>query len=122
MRIRFPQNALALSIGGLALVIATTGTAVAATGSATNITDPVNAAYKAHVDSTGRLSTVGAVSGTVATRPVPPSTVFNSAYYLGVGVNVMAGPTTATLAVTRLQVMNPGNNSGYANTNFVVQL
>lgn len=122
MTVRNRQNALALAIGALALAIATTGTAAAVTGTAMNITDPVNAAYKAKVDSAGRLSTLSAVSNTVTVREVPAATVFNSALYIGLGASVLVGPTTATLAVDRMQVMNPGQNYNYANTNFTVRL
>src|SRR4051812_16532337 len=42
-------------IGGLLLVVATTGTAVASTGTVVNIADGSNAARVAHVDAAGKL-------------------------------------------------------------------
>jgi hypothetical protein len=73
MKVRMPHNAAALLLGGLAVVIASTGTAVAATGQIVNIADPTTAANKAKVDSSGRLN----VTGPVTANPAAPSTFFH---------------------------------------------
>ena len=77
MRIRPPSPALVISC--LALLLALGGTsfaAVNATGNAVNIVDPVTAANKAKVDTSGKLQV--AVNGTAGARPVAPATPWSA--------------------------------------------
>src|SRR4051794_8894691 len=63
-------------------------------------------------DASGPLTVDGKVS------PVPPGQVLNSGVYIGPGKSIMFGPTTATLAINRLALMNTSANWGYSNTSF----
>src|SRR4051812_2176426 len=65
-------------------------------------------------DAPGPLTVDGKVS------PAPPGQVLNTGVYIGPGKSVMFGPTTATLAINRLALMNTSANWGYSNTSFYV--
>src|SRR4051812_2675334 len=67
-------------------------------------------------DAAGALTVDGKVSH------APPTQVVNSATYIGIGKSVMFGPTTATLALDRLALMNTSANWSYNNTSFYLML
>lgn len=81
MRVKTPSAGSVL--GGVAVVIAMTGTAFAATGQLVNIADGSNAARLAKVSSTGSVQ-VGdgsgpvTVDGTTTSRETPPSGLYHS--------------------------------------------
>jgi hypothetical protein len=95
---RLREQWLPISIGFLALVVASTGTAVAATGTVVNIADGANAARVAHVDSSGRLMTNIGSNGIVFARPAPATTPFFE--------GVAAQPSPNANAVTPTAVSN----------------
>ena len=96
MASRLREQWLPISIGFLALVVASTGTAVAATGTVVNIADGTNGANVAHVDSSGRLLTNIGGTGTVFARPAPASTPFFA------GVAATPSPNARAITPTAL--------------------
>lgn len=113
MEIRVKGNAIAIALAALAVVIAATGTAVAVTATSVQIVDGTTPSQIAKVDANGKLS--------VTTAAAPTSTI-NSAFFVTLGLSVLTSPTTATLAVSRLAMMNNANNASYPNTNFLMAL
>jgi hypothetical protein len=101
MRIKGHSNAVAISLGIVALVIATTGTAVAVTATTTNIADPKTPTQIARVDSTGRLATLAAKTTINAAV-----NIFVSSSFAPVAVT---SPTTANLGITSLNYDNAYN-------------
>jgi len=86
-----------LALGG------TSFAAVSATGNAVNIVDPVTAANKAKVDSSGKLQV--AVNGTAGARPVAPATPWfiDSAVHTTERV-LLAGPSGSPINMTSLSL------------------
>lgn len=106
-RLRFHRPSLGTVLGGLALFVAGTGTATAA-GSLITIQDGSTAAT-AKVDNSGRLS----VLAPPAVRPSSDwrTQQFVSNYYSsGSTGTVLAGPTTASLALAGLTLSNSPAN------------
>jgi hypothetical protein len=96
MRIRGHGNAVAIALAGLAVVLAATGTAYAVTATTVHIADPKTRSDIARVDTSGRLTTVGASSSLdIAAFAVASSGA----------VDVFSSPTKATLAVTKFSVI-----------------
>ncbi|MEP6817177.1 MAG: hypothetical protein ABI873_16680 [Marmoricola sp.] len=93
-------------MGGLAVVIASTGTAVAVTATTVDIADPTVPTRIAHVDALGRVNTTDATS------------TINSAFCLSVGYNVLTSKTTASLAISRVSYFNSGLYRSFANADF----
>ena len=102
MRFRPPSPALVISC--LALLLALGGTsfaAVSATGNAVNIVDPVTAANKAKVDTSGKLQV--AVNGTAGARPVAPATPWSAfRAYSPSDTIALVGPKASPINVTSL--------------------
>src|SRR3954449_2470234 len=86
------------------------------------IEDPVSG-VKASVNSSKALL-VGDASGALTVdgkvAPAPPAQVLNGGSYVGTGKSLMFGPTTATIALDRLALMNTSSNWNYSNTSFYV--
>jgi hypothetical protein len=98
MQLRGRGNVVSITLAGLAVVIATTGTAVAVTATAVNIVGP-NSSRAAQVDQGGRLRTDG------------PNATFNvTAGLVNVSAKILTNPTSATLAVSRVNFHNPADN------------
>lgn len=95
------SNVIALTLAGLAVVMAATGTAVAVTATQVNIADPVTPSRIARVDSSGRLGTINALS------PYTYGGIFSN---LNGENNFITAPTTASLALTSLTLTNPKVN------------
>jgi hypothetical protein len=106
------QNWIAIAIAGLALVVAGTGTAVAVT-STTTISDPTNAAQKAKVDSSGRLSTT--------TAPLT-STIAVATNFYNSGKTDLTSPTWSSLAITGVLLSETRLNGTTAGSDLSVSL
>ena len=104
MNLRGHGNAVAIALACLAVVIAATGTAVAVVATQVNIVDPTTPSNVAHVDSSGRLATVG-VTSTLSVWQGITFTSGDTLLYVAV-----SSPTIATLAVTALRVSNSGTS------------
>jgi hypothetical protein len=111
MKIHGRGNAVAIALAGLAVVIAATGTAYAVTTTVVNIADPTVPTRVAHVDTAGRLSTVGAASN------IDVATNFGFD-----ATSAVTSPTTATLAITSVAWSNPGLNSAFTGTTYNANL
>ena len=100
MRIRPPSPALVISCLALLLALGSTSVAaVNATGNAVNIVDPVTAANKAKVDTSGKLQV--AVNGTAGARPVAPAGRHSEPYSPSDTI-ALVGPKASPINVTSL--------------------
>jgi hypothetical protein len=123
MRIGKPSPALVVAI--IALFVAAGGTAYAATGSLINITDPVNAAQKARVDTAGRLN-VGdgsgalTIDGSTTSRESPTNLLFRSQAFPYGTCSVLATPPAGraliikSIAVDVVGLTSPPGGGTYA--------
>jgi hypothetical protein len=123
MRIGKPSPALVVAI--IALCVAAGGTAYAATGSLVNITDPVNAAQKAKVDTAGRLN-VGdgsgalTIDGSTTSRESPTNLLFRSQAFPSGTCSVLATPPPGraliikSIAVDVIGLTSPAGGGTYA--------
>ena len=105
MQIRGHGTAVAVVLSVLALAVAGGGTAVAVS-SVVNIADPSDPSKVARVDQSGRLS-VGPATATIST----------AGWLLGYtdgATTPLTSPTTATLAISRIQFSNPSANASAA--------
>jgi hypothetical protein len=102
MQLRGRGNVVSITLAGLAVVIATTGTAVAVTATTVNIVGS-NSTQVAQV-AQGRLNTVG---------PGATINVFQSLNYGA--FRALTDPTSATLAVSRVGYFNSGQNLSWGN-------
>jgi hypothetical protein len=83
----------------------------AATGSLVNITDPVHAAQKAHVNTSGRLLTN--VNGAVDSRLAPPLHPFRYTTDFAFTVEFPIGITSSTINITSLTVTPTGTAADF---------
>lgn len=110
---------LAFVVGGLAVALASAGTAVAATGSLVNIADPTNAAYLAKVSSAGKLLTQ--VSGSVTSKIDPTGNTVALAPGGTVGIDPAANTVgVVTSPSSPLHVREDAAVFGDTSTNLVV--
>ena len=114
-----PFNGRQLTVIAVALIIGVVALpgAVWAVDTFSNVAieDPVTG-VKASVNNAHQVLVNGKVVQT------PPAQVLNSASFIFEGLSVMFGPTTATLAIDRLAVMNTEANYCCPNTSFYVSL
>ena len=112
MKVRGQGNAIPIALGVLAVVIAGSGTAVAVS-STTTISDPAVPSQIAHVDAAGQLLT---------TSTAQTSTLILADAFENVGVTYLSSPTTASLAVTGLQVAETSLNGQVNGSDLYVYL
>ena len=98
MQLRGRGNAVSITLAGLAVVIACTGTAVAVTATTVNIAGR-RPSVVAQVDQGGRLRTSG-----------PTASLNVMTQLVSVSTKILTSPTSATLAVSRLWYYNPAGN------------
>ncbi len=106
MKFRGHGSGVAVVLSIVAVVLASGGTAVAVTLAQTTIVDPTTPSHAAKVDTGGHLS----VAET-------PSTIDSTGYvygYTASSYTVVISPTTAKLAISRIEVSSPTANSAAA--------
>jgi hypothetical protein len=117
-----PRHVVAICISLAVGVIAGPVAVQAATGTIVNIADPTTASQVAKVDASGRLSTVSAVSGTVAVgsgtvsaRPYTATTPLSGnkeipGYHTTSSQTIVLGPTTSVVGLTHMTFANDATN------------